>query len=213
MKKLNLINIFLFLSLILFWLYDEYKDEKNLVEIETLLIKNYNNLNYQHLIEENKNLNELLNFKNSYLNTVPVKGTFVSVYDELLINKGTSSNINNDMAVINDKGLIGFVRNAQKNYANVELLKNLNKKISIKVNDNYGFLEAKNNKLIITGINENAMNINDEVYTSGLTEIPENIYIGRIKEIKEKDETFKTEAYIEIEDNYEDYKYLLVVPK
>lgn len=213
MKKLNLINVFLFIFLILFCFYDEYKTKKNLAKIETALITNYNELNYQQLIDENQNLNKLLALKNSKLNTIAVKATFINMYEELIINKGTSSKIANNMAVINDKRLIGFIRNAKENYSNVELLENLNKKISIKVNDNYGFLESKNNKLIITGINNNAMNINDDVYTSGLTDIPGNIYIGKISEISEKDETFETKACVKIDDNYEDYKYLLVVHK
>ena len=213
MKKLNLINIFLVLVLFIFYIYQDYKKEKNLDKIEERLITNYNNLNYQNLIEENKALNNMLNLKNSNLNTIVVKGIFISPYEEFIINKGKTKNVNNGMAVINEKGLVGFVRNAKENYANIELLENLSQKISIKVNEKYGFLEAKNNKLIITGIKEENMKVNDLVYTSGLTEIPGNIYIGKIKEISGKDETFETKAYIEIEGNYQDYKYLLVVPQ
>ena len=131
MKKLNLINVFLFIFLTLFCFYEEYKTEKNLAKIETALITNYNELNYQHLIDENQNLNKLLALKNSKLNTIAVKGTFINAYEEFIINKGMSSNIENGSAIINNKRLVGFVRNSKENYASVELLENLNKKISI----------------------------------------------------------------------------------
>lgn len=213
MKKLNIINGLLISCLVLFCFYDVYKEEKNLLKIENALITNYNNFNNQDLIEQNKRLNKLLNLKDSHLNAIAVKGSFINAYEEFIINKGKSDNVISGSAVINDKRLVGFVRNSQKKYATVELLENLNRKISIKVNNNYGFLEAKKNQLVITGIKETDMNINEKVYTSGLTDIPGNIYIGKIVSIIEKDETFDTEAYVEIDNNYEEYKYLLVVQK
>lgn len=211
MKKINSINIILLLILILFYILNNNYMNKNLEKLEKSFFENYNNINYQNLVNENYNLTKLLNLENYKLNNIFVKGYFFNIYEEFIISKGKNEGVINDLAVINEDRLIGFVRNAHDNYANVELLENLNKKISIKVNENYGFLEVSNNELIITGIEKENMNINDKVYTSGLTHIPGNIYIGKIYKIQEKDDTFETKAYLSIEKNYHNYKYLLVV--
>ena len=211
MKKINSINIILLLILIFFNILNNNYLNKNLEKLEKSFFENYNNINYQNLVNENYNLTKLLNLENYKLNNIFVKGYFFNIYEEFIISKGKNEGVINDLAVINEDRLIGFVRNAHDNYANVELLENLNKKISIKVNENYGFLEVCNNELIITGIEKENMNINDKVYTSGLTHIPGNIYIGKIYNIQEKDDTFETKAYLSIEKNYHNYKYLLVV--
>lgn len=211
MKKINLINIILLLILILFYILKNNYMNKNLEKLEKLFFENYNNINYQNLVDENYNLTKFFNVANYNLNYTFVKGYFINIYEEFIISKGKNDGVINDLAVINEERLIGFVRNAHDNYANVELLENLNEKISIKVNDSYGFLESSNNELIITGIEKENMNIHDKVYTSGLTQIPGNIYIGKINKIKEKDDTFETKAYLSIEKNYYTYKYLLVV--
>ncbi len=211
MKKINLINITL--VLILIWLYciEYYQSNKNLEKIEKLFLENYNNLKIKNLTDENIYLTKLMELKKYNLNAVSVRGRFVNSYEEFLINKGAKSKIEEGAAVINEERLIGFVKKVQNNYAIVELLENLNKRISIKINNNYGFLEAKNNKLIINGIDEENMKIGDAVYTSGLTDIPGNIYIGEINKIVEKDKTFETKAYLSHKKDYNLYKYLLVV--
>lgn len=211
MRKINLINIALVLILISFFIYNNYEDKNNLKKYEKALVGNFNNINNKILIEENKNLKELLNLKTTNLEAILVRGYFVDLYDEFVITKGKKGGLKNGYAVVNDKRLIGFVRNVNDNFANVELIENLDKKVSVKVGDSYGLLEMKNNKLIISGISANYLKINEKVYTSGLTTIPGNLYIGKIKKIAENDEIFKTVAYVDISDDYQEYKYLMVL--
>lgn len=211
MKKINLINIILILILVFFSMYIFNEEEKNIKTYSKEITDNFNKIKNKYLIEENKRLTALLNIELANLNVIAVRGYFINLYDEFVITKGESSGLKEGDIVINDKRLIGFIRNINKNYANVELLKNTTRKISVKIGNNYGFLKLKDNKLIITGINSKDMKRNDPVYTSGLTAIPGNIYIGNVDKIIEKDETFETEAFVEIIDDYKNLKYLLVV--
>lgn len=213
MKKINLINLILMSVLIIFILYDNYKDKNNIKVHELALTNNYNDLYSKYLKEENEHLKELLNITTSTLNAIVVRGYFINTYNEFIISKGKKDGVEEGAILINNQRLIGIVNNVRENYSSVELLENLDKKISIKVGNNYGFLESKNNQVIITGLNGKDMKIKDEIYTSGLTPIPGDIYIGKIKKIDENDEIFKTIAYVELSQDYENYKYLLVINK
>lgn len=211
MKKINLINISLLLILLICFYYDNHKTNNNLEKIEKNFLQNYNDINNKKLFEENKKLTTLLKLEKTNLNISIVRGFFINPYEEFIINKGKNHNLKNGYLVLNETRLIGFIKNIHNNYANVELLENLNRKLSIKVNDSYGFLENSNKKLIISGIAGENMKIGDLVYTSGLTDVLGDVYIGKINKIVENDDTFETEAYLSIETNYNDYKYLMVV--
>lgn len=213
MKRTNIINIILLIVLIICLYYSNYETNKNLKKIEENFIKNYNTLNNKNLAYENEKLTAILDMEKTNLKIGVVRGNFINPYEEFIINKGLNHDIQNGCLVMNETRLIGFVTNAHSNYSNVELLENMNKKISVKINENYGILENVNKKLIITGMNGKNLKIGDSVYTSGLTNILGDVYIGKISKIIENDDTFRTKIYLEIEKNYDEYKYLMVVKK
>lgn len=212
MKKIKYLNTILFIILFLLIGFDVYQSKRNFIKLEKNFNDTISDLYQSDLQNENNTLKRMLELKGNN-NFIVVSGKFSSLYDEFIIDKGKNDNLKEGSAVINEIGLVGIIRNSNNNYSNVELLENLNTKISIKVNNNYGVLERKDNALIITGILASEMKTNDKIYTSGLTDIPENVYIGKIKEITNKDNTFETTAIVSLENDYKTYKYLMVVSK
>lgn len=212
MKKIKYLNTILFIILFLLIGFDVYQSKRNFTKLEKNFNDTISDLYQSDLQNENNTLKRMLELKGNN-NFIVVSGKFSSLYDEFIIDKGKNDNLKEGSAVINEIGLVGIIRNSNNNYSNVELLENLNTKISIKVNNNYGVLERKDNALIITGILASEMKTNDKIYTSGLTDIPENVYIGKIKEITNKDNTFETTAIVSLENDYKTYKYLMVVSK
>ena len=87
---------------------------------------------------------------------------------------------NNDYSIgdiaINDKGLVGIIYNIKDNKC---YLKQIDSDInlSVKINDTYGIL---NNSVVTMLDKYSEINEGDKVYTSGLTSIPENIYVGEV---------------------------------
>lgn len=202
-----LFSVFLIVSVIVF-----YNDSRNFLMLEEKFLKEMEAMYNNNVIEENKKLKEVLNLKEKN-NFIVVSSKFSCLYSELVINKGSSDSVKKGSVLFNEKGFVGIVKNVKKNYSTVELLENLETKISVKVNNEYGVLTKKGDKLVITGLLSTNMNINDKVYTSGLTNIPENIYVGEIIEIVNKDDIFETEAIISINKDYKYSKYFMVASK
>lgn len=211
MKKISYINGLLLIIIIIFLGVKDYQTNINLQKIEKQLINNYHNIYYHNLLEDNQKMSSLLSLYNTKLNAIPVKGYFSNLYETFIINKGEKDDLKKGMAIINKNRLIGFIDKVSNNYSTVMLLENFKQNVSIKINDNYGLLKIKNNKIIVTGIQKSKININDLVYTSGLTKVPGDIFIGKIAKIEDKDDTFETIMYIDVDKNYNYYEYLLAV--
>ena len=162
--------IFYFIIIVLFLIKDRI--------ILLFELNNKNNIINTILVEENNNLKkeiqELSNINYTNYNYVLGKITVKDLYnsDSYFIK---TDKYYNDLPVINEDGLIGIINN---NY--LDTTNNLN--LSIKINDTYGILDKG-----IIKIPKGNYNINDLIYTSGLTKIPGNLVIGKVKEIKDND--------------------------
>ena len=134
--------------------------------------------------------NKLLEFNNidliyetEYLNTYIIYKDIYNYLNEITIRGGKDQNLNKN-PVIYDNTLIGIIDKVNKNTSTIKLLTNKSSKISVKINDEVGLLEYKNNELIVSNISSKAnIKIGDIIYTSGLGNIHDNIYIGLVKEI------------------------------
>lgn len=134
-------------------------------------------------------------------------------YDQMTILKGTSSGIKKGDAVINEYGFIGVIDTVYKNYSTVNLITNNKTNISVKINDSYGILNAVDGKLIVKNIKLNhEINIGDEVYTSGLTSIPENIFVGKIESVNKDSLELEYILGVEQENHLMNIKYVGVIP-
>lgn len=124
---------------------------------------------------------------------------------------GKKDNVKVGYAVMNEYGLIGKITKVDESTSELTTLKNL-KDISVVINGIYGKLnyDYKNNKYVVTDIsNYDKVYINNEVYTSGYGTIKENIYIGKVKKIE--NDTISKKVYIDINDNYDNLNYLIIV--
>lgn len=133
-------------------------------------------------------------------------------YDEITINVGTSSGIKVQDLVINELGVIGVIKEAHKNSSVVELLTNKDMELSVRVGSSYGILSSKDEKIIIKNIKLNeTIKEGDTVYTSGLTSIPKDIKIGRIKSISK--DNLELEYILEVESlsRLEDINYVAIL--
>ena len=152
---------------------------------------------------------ELSKDKSLILSKVALRDIY-DFYDYLIIS--TSYKVNKGDAVISEKGLVGIVDDSSIKEARVKLLTG-NNKISVKVNNSYGLLGLYNKRTKLFKISNitNYENINngDIVKTSGLSNIPENIYIGKVVKINKKG--IEQEIYVKSDIDFEYLNYLYVL--
>lgn len=185
------------------------------------LINNKDNIaNSKCTLENNsiiKDYEKLLNFTNLTENkqeliySKVITREIYEFYDKITITKNENDNIKKGDIVISEYGLIGTISKVNKNSCEVSLITSNDTNISVKVGESYGILYSKDHKLKIKNMKiEGSIKEGDEVYTSGLTSVPEGIKIGKIKNIK-KDE-LELEYILDIESiSLHNLKYLGVI--
>ena len=173
----------------------------------------YNNYN-KVLEKEIKEINENndLSYKNLNLTLSRVK--YRDVYDfmnTLTIYKGFLDGVSVNDAVLTNNGLVGVIDKSFAHYSIVRLITNEQSNISVKINNSIGVLKFQNNKLIVSDINnyEN-INIGDEIYTSGLGNIDEGIYVGKVKNIKLNNTEIEKIIEVSINESLENINYLYI---
>lgn len=185
------------------------------------LINNKDNIANSKCTFENNSIIEdyekLLNFMNLTENkqeliySKVITREIYEFYDKITITKNENDNIKKGDIVINEYGLIGTISKVNKNSCEVSLITSNDTNISVKVGESYGMLYSKDHKLKIKNMKiEGSIKEGDEVYTSGLTLVPEGIKIGKVKNI-EKDE-LELEYILDIESiSLHNLKYLGVI--
>ena len=153
---------------------------------------NSDNINNNYCTSLENDYNELLKINDfkitSELNLVVSKVMLRDIYefnDTLTIYKGTNAGIKEGNAVITDKGLIGVVSKVNKESSVVELITNKSSNISVRIGSSYGILNMQDNSLIVSDLSiYDDVFIWEEVYTSGIGNLPGDIYIGNVIDIK-----------------------------
>jgi len=197
--------------------FQKVHELKSNIFIKENQIKNYFMLNqkYSELLANNDSLfmqNEILKKKiariNENNNSVLIqdslfltqakvlKNSWHKTQNFLTIDKGHSNNIQNNMGVINNKGLIGITQYVSKNFATIISILNTDLMISAKIKGSgyFGTLswDGKNpQKLQLTGLPKHVnIKVGDTIVSSGYSNIlPEEIEIGTIDFYKEKKTT------------------------
>lgn len=206
-------------------IYKKYKDLE-----ETYNNMEFDNAKMNELIKENNELKELLNLQNTLSEYEKINATVVNRnvgywYNNITIDKGESSGIKKDMAVVTSDGLIGKVVNTSYLYSTIRLLTSdeLGQKISVKImiSDDkyvYGLLSSYNKEeksFVIEGISENAV-ISEgmTVTTTGMSNIfPSGILVGKVKEVKKDNFDLTMEALVTPSSNFEDISYVTVLKR
>lgn len=173
-------------------------------------------LNYdKYLKDELDNIKKINNieFKDDLdLQVSRVKYRNVYEYsDTLTIYKGFKNNVFVNDIVLNNDGLIGVVTKTYDYYSIVTLITNKSSNISVKINDAIGILKTINNTLVVTNINNyEKVNVDDEIYTSGLGNLPDNIYIGKVKSINLNNTEIEKVVEVNINDRLEKLDYVFI---
>ena len=175
-----------------------------------------------NLLKENSELKKLLDIKEDNYNIKVAKVIKrEDWYQELIIDKGIKDNIEVDMAVINNNGLIGKIIEVGKNYSKVLLITSNKKDIKVAIDiigeeDYHGILDSyskKDDLLIINSISKNSnIKIGDNVYSNGLGGIyPSGIYIGKVVDISNDKYGLSKIVKVKTDTNYDNIKYVLIV--
>ena len=198
--------------------------DKNKDHSKSYLIQKNVNSSLEKEIQELKDALELNKTLTEY---TPINSTILSRnksywFNTLTIDKGTSSGIKKNMAVITKNGLIGKISKAYKNCSEVKLITsddiNFKVGIAIKTNeiDNYAILNGYDKKtglIKATGIDKTTnVNQNDTVLTSGLGEMfPAGIYVGTVERIENDKYNLSKTLYIKTNQNFNDIHYVTVL--
>lgn len=173
-------------------------------------------LNYdKYLKEELDNIKKINNIEfNDDLNLQVSRVKYRNVYeysDTLTIYKGFKNNVFVNDVVLNNDGLIGIVTKTYDYYSIVTLITNKSSNISVKINDAIGILKVIDNTLVVTNINNyEKVNIDDEIYTSGLGNLPDNIYIGKVKSINLNNTEIEKVIEVDLNDRLEKLDYVFI---
>ena len=168
-------------------------DDNIAVEKRALLVEN------GKLKDENNQLREALGLKDNngkYIISKVLVRNIHSFYNEIILDKNTD-NIEIGNAVINKDGIIGLVSEVKEDFIIVKLLTG-DYNLSVKINDTYGNL----NNGVVTLLDKYAViNKGDKVYTSGLTGISQNIYVGEVLDVLMSEDNLVQKINIKLLDN------------
>lgn len=173
-------------------------------------------INYdKHLKEELDNIKKINDIKfDDNLDIIVSRVKYRDVYEysnTLTIFKGTKNNVNVGDAVLTNNGLLEIINKTYDYYSVVSLITNKKSNISVKINDAVGVLKLENSKLVVTSINNyKNISIGDEIYTSGLGNLPDNIYVGKVKKVSLNDTEIEKVIEVDIENRLDTLDYLFI---
>lgn len=138
-------------------------------------------------------IDSLNNQQYKYIDGIIVKNEFHKAYNYLTINRGSKQEVTPEMAVINDKGVIGVTDAVSNSYSRVRSILSRNSQINARLKHSpyYGTLswDAKNNQIIqLRDIPRQAIvQVGDTIITSGRSAIfPEGIFVGAVIDIEKR---------------------------
>ncbi len=147
----------------------------------------------------------------NYINTIIIYKDIYNYMNEITIRGGKDKKLDNN-PVIYDNTLVGIISKVNSNSSKVKLLTNKDNKISVKINEEIGLLEYSNNELIVSNIsNYSNINIGDMIYTSGLGNIKENIFIGIVKDIVNSNKDIEKKIIVDYRIKIKNIDYVTII--
>lgn len=173
-------------------------------------------INYdKHLKEELDNIKKINDIEfDDNLDIIVSRVKYRDVYEysnTLTIFEGTKNNVNVGDAVLTNNGLVGIISKTYDYYSVVSLITNKKSNISVKINDAVGVLKMDEGKVVVTSINNyKNISIGDEIYTSGLGNLPDNIYVGKVKSVSLNDTEIEKVIEVDIKNRLDTLDYLFI---
>lgn len=169
----------------------------------TLLEQKYNDLLKFNDIDYEYNTN--------FLNTIILNKNIYDYREEIIILGGTDKKLTNNIIVYNNT-LIGVITKNDKKTSTVRLLKNKNSRVSVIINDEMGVLQFNGNNLVVKNIsNYSNINIGDKIYTTGIGNINEKIFVGTVKDIVINNKNLEKSIIVNYNINIKDINYVTVI--
>lgn len=166
-------------------------DDKDVIDTRVLVMEN------EILKKELNELRDLDNVVDCHLSKVFIRDIH-NFYNEIVIKVG--DDVIEGSAVVNEDGLVGIIYKIENNLAYTKLLSS-DYNVSVKVGDTYGNLS--NGKITLLD-KYSDIKVGDLVYTSGLNDIPKDIYVGKITKVTMDSENLGKQVEVELVNN----KYL-----
>lgn len=180
----------------------KYNDQK-IVEFNNL--KKENNRLQKEISTLKKELNLKIDGYDYLIGQVIIRDLH-NFYQEVIINKGSKDGLAKGNAVLNAEGMIGVITKVEPNQAIVKLLSS-DYNVSVKINETYGNLKSGK----VTMVNKyEKIKEGTPIYTSGLANIPQGLYIGTVTNIKQDNEQIGQELTVNLIDNT-DLNYVYII--
>ena len=173
---------------------------------------------------QNKELRSLLKLKEEYSSTwVTVAAEVTSRaadnwYEKLTINKGSADGISENMAVVNQDGLIGKTANVTEHTADVTLIIDSSSGVGGMLQESsiQGVLQGiggGKGLITMTKLPYNAdIQLNDVVVSSGVGGVfPAGLLVGNVIKVNTSADGLSKEAIVEPYANFDDLKFVLVI--
>ncbi|SFB16179.1 MULTISPECIES: rod shape-determining protein MreC [unclassified Bacillus (in: firmicutes)] len=182
----------------------------------------------QKLEKENEELRDILDKKDSLSDYKPLQATVIgrspdNWHEMLIIDKGKTSDIEKNMAVITSKGLIGKVKNVNSFTSTVQLMSSDDAKITISAivqgdKNAYGFVDGYDQEkkmLLIKRIPYDAkIEKGQKVITSGLGGVfPAGLQIGKVVKVIPDQYGLNQTAYVKPWADFYDIENVMVVKR
>lgn len=185
---------------------------------------NFNSSKIEYLTSENNKLKDALNLKgtnNSYVVSKIINRNVSSWFNKVSINKGKAEDIKNNLPVINNDGLVGFVTKSSTHVSEVTLLTSINdsnmQPVIISTSNGYvsGVLkkyDGKNNLFLVSDVmSKNDIKPGDKVMLSDYNNDSYNgIYVGMVVKEESSNYGLSRNVWIESMVNFDDLLYLVV---
>lgn len=182
----------------------------------------------QQLEQDNDKLREVLDKKDSLSDFKPLQATVIGRspdrwHEMVIIDKGKTSEIEKNMAVITSKGLIGKVKNVNTFTSTVQLLSGADSKVTISAivqgeQDAYGFVDGYDQDkkmLLIKRIPYDAkIEKGQKVITSGLGGVfPAGLQVGEVTSVIPDQFGLNQTAFVKPWADFYDIEHVMVVKR
>ena len=197
--------------------------KSNIEKIESLEVENTELKREINKLKEELNISYVLS-EYDYLNATVISRNYLYWYNNLTIDMGKNSGIEEGMVVVNSTGLIGKIVNVSTFSSDVKLIttNDTNNKISVTITNGSNKLTGLINAysyddgyLKVEGIsNTETVNVDDYVYTSGLGGIfPSGILIGRVESIVTDVYDLSKIINVKPSANFDDINYVTILKR
>lgn len=198
--------------------------DKGVDQSKSYLIQKNVNSSMANEIEELKDALDLNRTLTEYkpINTTVLSRNKSYWFNTITVDKGSSSGIKVDMAVVTKNGFVGKVSKVSKHSSEVKLITSadVNYKVSVSITtndgDTYAILSGynkKTNTVKVTGVDKNSdVQKGDVVLTSGLGGLfPRGIYIGTVESIVRDKYNLSKTLYIKTSQDFNNIHYVTVL--